>query len=293
MIQSMTGFGTGTSESGDERISVEVRAVNHKFCDVKARLPRELMSLEPVLIKQIRGKLVRGGIEAVVFRQRLAGSVGRPRADLELAQEYARLFQALAQKIHLPETTSLDAVLQAEGVLQLETRPANLQDSQVALERATELALGVVVGMRQQEGQALDRDLRERVGTLRQVLGEIAELAPKALEGSRSRLERRVADLTKGGAEIEPERLAQEIVLLAERSDIAEEITRLESHLEQFSRLLESEELVGRRLDFLVQEIHREANTIGSKAQGTELSAKVVDLKVEAERIREQVQNVA
>jgi uncharacterized protein (TIGR00255 family) len=292
MIQSMTGFGTGTAESGDERISVEVRSVNHKFCDIKARLPRELMSLEPLLLKQIRDRLMRGGIEVAVFRQRLTGSVGRPRADMELAQEYAHLFQLLAQRIHLPETTSLSVVLQAEGVLQLETRPANLEEARVALERAIDAALGLLVAMRRQEGQALDQDLRLRVATLRGLAGEIASLAPNALDASRARLERRVAELTRG-VEIDPGRVAQEVVLLAERSDIAEEITRLESHLDQFSQLLDSEGSVGRRLDFLVQEIHREANTIGSKAQGTSLSAKVVDLKVEAERIREQVQNVA
>jgi uncharacterized protein (TIGR00255 family) len=287
----MTGFGAGTATVGAERISVEARSVNHKFCEVKARLPRELAALETALVRQVKDRLARGAVDVAVHRARAVGGAVVPKVDLDLAREYAAAYRALGQTLAISEPLSLRALFEAEGVVRLEEASVDLEAAGQALAQALDEALGKLATMRTQEGLALAADLGQRVERVAQLAAEVRRLAPATLEGYRDRLAARVAQLSKGQP-VSEERLAQEIALAAARMDVEEELTRLDSHLAQLRPMLAQEEAVGRRMDFLIQEVHREINTLGSKAEGPAIAALVVELKAEAERFREQVQNV-
>jgi uncharacterized protein (TIGR00255 family) len=291
MLRSMTGFGAGRSTVGAEEISVELRSVNHKFCDVKARLPRELQPFEAPLVKLVKDRLARGAVDLVARRERVAQSSAVPVVDLALAREYQRAFAELGRALASSEHVSMALIAQQPGVLRLEDRPAVPEDAQRALELALAQALDGLLRMRELEGASIAADLRARLDRVERILEELADLAPRAVEEYQARLSERIADLTKGVA-VDPQRLVQEVAVFAERTDVAEEITRLRSHLAQLRGLLAAAEPSGRRLDFVVQEMHREINTTGSKSQHPEISTRVVALKAEIERIREQVQNV-
>ncbi|HYX92423.1 MAG TPA: YicC/YloC family endoribonuclease [Myxococcaceae bacterium] len=291
MPRSMTGFGAGRSTVGAEEISVELRSVNHKFCEVKVRLPRELQPFEPGLVKAVKDRLARGAVDVVARRERVAQSSAIPLVDLALAREYQRAFAELARALGASDPTSLALIAQQPGVLRLEDRPPVPEDAQRALEAALAQALDALLSMREREGGSIAADLRARIERVDVLVEELAALAPRAVEEYRARLSERIAELTRDVA-VDPQRLVQEVAIFAERTDVAEEITRLRSHLAQLRSLLASAEPSGRRMDFVVQEMHREINTTGSKSQHPEISTRVVALKAEIERIREQVQNV-
>lgn len=291
MLKSMTGFGAGRARVGEEEFSVELRSLNHKFCEVKARLPRELATLEPVVSKQVKERLARGAVELLVKRQTATASGTVPTVDVALAREYARAFRELADALGVPADISWAQVATQPGVMKLEEKGMDVESATQAVQSALEQALAALEQMRRVEGEAIYADLDARLKLIEAWSREVAALAPKAVEEYRQRLAERVADLARG-ITVEPQRLAQEVAVFAERTDIAEEVTRLASHLEQFRALMTSTEPAGRRMDFLVQEMHREVNTTGSKSQHAEISARVVSMKAEVERIREQVQNV-
>jgi uncharacterized protein (TIGR00255 family) len=290
MIRSMTGFGAGRGAAGGEELDVEVRSVNHKYCEVKARLPREVSALEHEVVRSVKDRLARGGVEVTVRRATPGGTVA-PRVDVPLAESYARAFAEIQARLGLPGAVTLADILQAEGVVRLEERAVALDAVADALRRGLMTALDALVAMRAREGQALARDLAARLDAVEGFVARLAELAPRVVEQYRTRLEERIAELSRG-VSLDPARLAQEVALFADRTDVAEELTRLRSHAAQVRALLGVAEPAGRKLDFLVQEMHREANTIGSKSQSAEIASLVVALKAEIERMREQVQNV-
>ncbi len=288
----MTGFGSGRASAGHEDLAVELRSVNGKFCEVKSRLPRELLALESAAVRRVKDRLARGGVDLTVRRGGGGGGGDlAPRIDEALAARYVESFRSLRDRLGLAGDVTIADVIGAEGVLSLEERTPDLEAAGEALAKALDDALDRLVAMREQEGRALREDLAARLQTIAGLVARVAAEAPLAVRQQHERIQQRVAELT-GGLQIDPQRLAQEVALLAERSDIAEELTRLDSHLAQFHLLLDATEPVGRRMDFLVQELNREVNTIASKSQWASLAALAVDLKAEIERIREQVQNV-
>jgi uncharacterized protein (TIGR00255 family) len=291
MIQSMTGFGSGRSSVKDVEIVVEIRSVNHKYAEVKARLPQELAALEADVVRQIKDTLRRGAIEVTVKRAWLGRSGLVPKVDAELAREYVVALDGLAQQLSLERDLGIAELAQVEGVVTLEARQLDLDAARDALSSAAKQALEALVAMREREGMTLAQDLLARVAVVKKGVDEIRALAPQSVDHYRQRLEERIAELSRGMA-LDPQRLAQEVALFADRTDIAEELTRLGSHLEQLEGLIHASEPAGRRMDFLVQEINREVNTIGSKSQAAEIAQRVVALKAEIERIREQVQNI-
>jgi uncharacterized protein (TIGR00255 family) len=290
MIRSMTGFGAGRGSVNGEDVDVEVRSVNHKYCEVKVRLPRELGALEHEVVRAVKERLARGGVDVAV-RRTPSGSLVAPRVDIGLAESYARAFAEVQARLGLPGSVTLADVMAAEGVVRLDERAIDVEIVGEALRRALTAALNQLIGMRSREGEALARDLVARLEELERLIARVAELAPQAVEQYRTRLSERIAELSRG-LPLDPARLAQEVAVFADRTDVAEEITRLRSHLSQVRALLAASEPSGRKLDFLVQEMHREANTIGSKSQNADIAGVVVALKAEIERMREQVQNV-
>jgi uncharacterized protein (TIGR00255 family) len=290
MIRSMTGFGAGRAAQGGEDVDVEARAVNHKFCEVKVRLPRELAALETEISRTVKDRLARGGVEVTLRRGSGRGALA-PRVDVALAEAYARAFGEIRSRLGLPGEVGLADVLQAEGVVSLEERAVDGESARTAVASALGEALSGLEAMRAREGEALARDLEGRLAELGALVGRVEALAPQSIDHYRARLQERIQEVARGFIP-DPARLAQEVALFADRMDISEEITRLRSHLSQTRALVRGDEPAGRKMEFLVQEMHREANTIGSKSQSAEIATLVVALKAEIERMREQVQNV-
>ncbi len=290
MIRSMTGFGAGRAGRGDEEIDVEIRSVNHKFCEVKVRLPRELSAIELEMARAVKERLARGGVDVSV--RRAPGRVAvAPRVDAALAEAYVRAFREIQARLALPGAVHLADVLGAEGVVRLEERAVDLESARAGAMDALEQALAALTAMRGREGVALARDLEGRLATIEDLVTRIETIAPQSIERYRVRLEQRIEEVSRG-LSLDPARLAQEVALFADRIDVSEELTRLRSHVAQTRGLLGGDEPAGRKMEFVVQEMHREANTIGAKSQGADISAAVVALKAEIERMREQVQNV-
>jgi uncharacterized protein (TIGR00255 family) len=287
----MTGFGAGRGEASGESLTVELRAVNGKFCEVKPRLPRELAALEPELLKAVKARVSRGVIDVFVRRESGLARGMSPKVDLPLAAAYAKALRELKNELGLAGEPAVNDVAQMDGVISLGEIAADPAAAASALQAALGSALDALEQMRRREGEALARDLLARLAAIEQGAREVGRLAPLQVEAARERLSQRIAELTRG-VPLDPVRLVQEVALFADRTDVAEELTRLASHLEQARALIASDVPAGRKLEFLVQEVNREINTIGSKSQHAGIASQVVDLKAELERVREQIQNV-
>jgi len=286
----MTGFGVGDAPLGDGRVTVELRALNHRFLDVRVRLPEELSDQSFFVEQLARENLARGRFDIGV---RLEGAaLPPPRFSVDRARALYRglllLRDELAPGTELPITA-------LTGMPDLVTTPttADSEGARAALKAGFEAALGRLDEMRRLEGEALARELNARLDSARRLRATISARGGELLEGYRARLRDRLDRLlADSGLQVDSGRLDAEIVLLADRSDVTEELVRLDSHFDQFQKLLEADGPVGRRLDFLLQEIGRESNTIGAKSQDAPIAHLVVEMKAELERIREQVQNV-
>jgi uncharacterized protein (TIGR00255 family) len=289
----MTGYGRGVGEHAGVRATVDIRAVNHRFLDIKLRGASIAPAIEEAITTRVRGALDRGAITISVHLEH-EGGTGKPRIDVEAARRAHETLMHLATQLGLAKP-DLALVLAQPGVT-LEATSQNGEDP-TAVVAALERSLAQLDEMRTTEGNALATELGARLDELAALRGTIASLAAGVPQLVSKRLHERVKRLleTDGGTidlEAAAPRLAQEVALLADRADVTEELVRLSSHIEQMRALLVGPSAAGRRLDFLVQEIGRELNTIGSKSTVAEISAAVVDAKAVLEKVREQVQNV-
>jgi len=290
-MRSMTGFGMGEAPFGTGKLSVEVRGVNHRFLDVRVRVPREMTELAPFVEQLARERLTRGRFEIGVRvdgMQLGAALLDRDRARTAF-QQLCELRDELAPGSDVP--LSLLSAIPDLFVSTVERESDALRES---LRKGFDLSVKSLDEMREREGAALGLDLVKRLDTVRRIAKQVALRAPEVVDVHRRRLKER-AERLRVSAEltgVDPGRLEQEIALFAERVDIQEELTRLESHCAQFTSLVASAEAIGRRLDFLLQEMAREANTVGAKSPDAPISHAIVEVKAEIERMREQVQNV-
>jgi uncharacterized protein (TIGR00255 family) len=287
----MTGYGRGQSDRGGAKISVEVNSVNRKQSDIVINLPRELSALEPRARQMVSERLARGRTNVVVAFDPKTQNSRTLALDRALARSYHDGMRALQKELGVTGEITIGMILQAPGVLRFAEDNLVPNDVWPALEKALDDALGELIRMREKEGKHLAKDLIRRLKVLRQELKETRKKHPVVAEKYRSTLLERIS---KAGLELQPndERLVREIAFFADRSDISEELTRLESHLAQFAHHLRKEEPVGRTLEFITQEISRELNTLGAKAGDAEISRHVVACKAEVEKIREQIQNL-
>ncbi len=290
-MRSMTGFGTGEAPFGAGKLSVEVRGVNHRFLDVRVRVPREMTELAPYVEQLAREKLTRGRFELAVRVENMqlgAAMIDRERARA-VYQQLCDLRDEIAPGADVP--LSLLSSVPDLFVPIVERESEALRS---ALRAAFEGAVKLLDEMRDREGTALGTDLVKRLGAVRRIAADVAKRGPEVLEVHRRKLKERAERLRLASdlGTVDAGRLEQEIALFAERVDIAEELTRLESHCAQFAQLVSSPEAIGRRLDFLLQEMAREANTVGAKSPDACIAHAIVEVKAEIERMREQVQNV-
>jgi len=286
----MTGYGRGTCEVAGRRLVVEVRSVNHRFLELKLRMPWSDAALEAHVTAAIRARLSRGAV-TVNVRDEGGGGGQAVRADVGLARQYHHALTEIRAAVGLDEPVSLALIAAQPGVI---TVGESVTDSEAlwrAIAPGLEAALDALVAARAREGEALRADLRARLGTLERMQRELGTMTGDAPEHYRKKLRDRLDRALKPG-ELDAQRLAQEIAILADKSDVTEELTRMAAHLVECTRLTDENGANGRRLDFLTQELNREVNTIGAKSQSAAVAARVVDAKAEVERLREQIQNV-
>ena len=288
----MTGFGRGASSGENYAASVELKTVNNRFLDVHLRLASELQSLEAVLKRQISSRLSRGRVDVTLSLERtseIAYELNRP-----LITGYLQALSQLRQEFSLSGEPDLNVIARLPGVLQTAKDELNTE-TQNGIEAALELALTELEQMREIEGEALKIEMFSRLAEIERQISIIEPNAASITENYRARLQKKITDLlAKSDSQIELDqaRLAQEVAYLAERSDVSEELARLKSHISQFREICESEGEIGKRLDFLTQELNREGNTILSKATDIVIKEAALVVKAEIEKIREQVQNV-
>lgn len=290
-MNSMTGYGRGEAARSGAKFTVEISTVNRKQAELSLYLPRELDALESRARDEINAKVSRGRIAARVQWTAKSGDRAQVEIDRNLAKEYAKEYRKLATDLKLGGEVSLDTILRAPGVLQTSEEELDVESLWTPLRTAVRAALKELLAMRAREGANLKRDLQKRIDALQKSVKAVKRQAPKTVRRHREALLDR---LNQSGLDLklDDERVLKEVALFADRIDITEELTRLESHFGQFADYAKSKGPVGRTLDFLSQEMNREVNTIGSKANDPLISRLVVAMKSELEKFREQVQNV-
>jgi len=291
MIKSMTGFGRGEWQGEEKSIIVEVKSFNHRYLDISPHLPRRLNPLESRVRNLVKMRLSRGRIEVAVQVDDSSPGEQKLELDFALAKDLYQALRALQEGLGIQGEIRLETLANFREIFKRQEVETDLEQEWSFLQPALEGALGRLEQMRREEGLALREDFLHRLAAVDKMVREVEEKSPAILRAYRDRLAERVQELS-GGLPLDEARLAQEVAYLAERSDITEELVRLRSHLHQFREMMDDAKPVGRKLDFLLQEINREANTIGAKGSDAGIAGVVVGIKSELEKMREQVQNV-
>ena len=291
MPKSMTAYGRGQAPVLDGQWVVEIRTLNSRFLDFHPRIPAGLTPLEERIKKRISNHLTRGRVNLSVKASGAAEPPPKLTLNRPLVRAYRQVLDELRQELKLDCTLGLEPFLGNREMILSEEDPPDIKQLWRSLVPALDEALAGVDEMRTQEGATLTEDLNQRIDRLGGLFSQVAERAPEIVQGYKERLNARIAELLDN-AEPDPQRIALEVAFLADKCDISEEHVRAQSHLDQFRSFLALEEPVGRKLDFLIQELNREANTMGSKSPDADASALVVEIKAELERVREQVQNL-
>ena len=290
-MRSMTGYGRGEIDHDGAKFSVELHSVNRKQSDIVVNLPRELAELESRIRQTINEKVSRGRTNVLVAYHYGANGTRKLALDTALARSYHEAMRALQKELGAPGEITIGTILQAPGVMRISEESLNVDEAWPAIERALATALAELIKMREREGKHLAKDLIQRLKLIRKEIKQIRALYPDVVKKYRAALLDRIQ---KAGLEISTsdERLVKEVTFFADHADISEELTRLESHLAQFAHHLRKNEPVGRKLEFITQEIFRELNTLGAKSNDADISQHAVASKAELEKIREQIQNL-
>lgn len=289
--KSMTGFGRGEAEAGGRIWTVEIRCVNHRYLDLKIKLPKGYAGLEERVRKTVAATLTRGRVDVVLSVTGDFSDLLEMRANTSLARIYREALANLGKTLDLTDDTTLSQLASYPDVLIREQRAEDLDVVWLSMEHALKEALVTCDTMRTQEGEAMAGDLRQRLDNFSRVVEEIESAIPELLERREQNLKERLEKLLDN-VQLDPQRLAQEIAILADKTDVTEEIVRLRSHINQFRSFLDADEATGRKIDFLLQEFLREVNTMASKINDASIAHLTVELKSELEKMREQVQNI-
>ena len=290
MIKSMTGYGRGNITKNEREYQIEIKSVNHRYLDISVKMPRQLSYLEDAIKKEISSKVKRGKIDVFITFNNNSLEGRTIKINTELAHAYIEELKQLAKNENILSDIQVTEISKYPDVLNIQ----NEQDDDKIKEEVIEVlndAIDNFISMRQAEGIKISEDLLKRLDYIQEKVNEISKLSTGLIEEYVVKLETRIKEFLKD-QEIDKQRLAQEVVIYADKCSVEEEITRLNSHILQFKNLLNSDEAVGKKLDFIVQEMNRETNTIGSKANNLDITKRVIDLKTEIENIREQIQNI-
>jgi uncharacterized protein (TIGR00255 family) len=291
MIYSMTGFGRGETRTGDTVVSVEVRSVNHRYSDISIRTPKSLSFLEERIRQYIQSHITRGRVDVYVSFEMGDIKEADVRVNYDLARSYHSALLELKERVGLEESIPVSLVATFPDVIT--TRQGELDEDELWAQvlSALQQAVDILIDMRRREGDNLKEDILKNLGAIGLEVSEIEKRAGFIVEEYRDKLLKRL-EVLSDGIELDPDRVYQEVVIFADRSSINEEIVRLRSHASQMHSILDDGGAIGRKLDFLVQEMHREINTIGSKANDLSISKAVIEVKSRLEKVREQIQNI-
>ncbi len=295
MVKSMTGYGRGEYTDGKKSITVEIKAVNHRYCDVYVKMPRRYSFAEERIKGDVRDALKRGKIEVLVTVDNFGESENDIRLNEDVAEKYYRALKSLEEKFGFTGEKGITLEMLAGMPDVIKAVPAKEDEEELmhALLVPTEIALQNIINMRATEGERLAKDILMRADLIEEIKDKIKTRAPEISKEYADKFRERVNEILDGKLEIPEERVMVEAAVFADKANITEELVRLESHIQQLRDFFDSEEeTVGKKMDFLIQEMNREANTIGSKSNDTEITGWMLDLKAEIEKIREQVQNI-
>jgi uncharacterized protein (TIGR00255 family) len=290
LIKSMTGFGRGEFSQGASTFSVDVRSVNHRYSDVSVRMPRAMSVLEEKVREFVTEKISRGKVD-VYINYNTFGQSSQVKLDTNLAKAYVDSLNTLKEMFGIRDDISLSLLTRFPDIMALETVEMDMDELWVMLKQALEMAFNALVEMRQREGERLKNDLLEKLVNVKGFVGNIKEKSYSIVDEYKNKLYDRIKELTKD-IQIDENRLLTEVAVFADKSSIDEELVRLESHLEELQKALNIKGSVGKKLDFIIQEMNREVNTIGSKITDLGILNNVISIKTEIEKIREQVQNI-
>ncbi|MEH7084557.1 YicC/YloC family endoribonuclease [Neobacillus drentensis] len=290
MVTSMTGFGRAKAESDFFSVNVEIKTVNHRFCEMNIRMPRQLLKIEDRLKKKLIQYIRRGRVEVYVSLEGEGSVTRKVHVDWKLLDEYSQIIKQVREKYNVEGIVTLQDLLSRSELLHIEESEIGNDELEKLVLEATEEAANVLKQMRLAEGEELKKDLLAILSQLEINVMELQKFAPLVVQSYKERLTKRMEEFVNG--QLDETRILTEVAVFADKADISEEITRLKSHIQQFLHTLQSMEPIGRKLDFIVQEMNREANTIGSKANDSNIAKQVVDIKSLLEKLKEQVQNI-
>lgn len=290
MIKSMTGYGKANLSKNSREYQVEMKSVNHRYLDISIKLPRTLSYLEDEIKKVISATIKRGKVDVFVTFENNSTEGKNIKINTEIAKLYIDELKKLAEQENILANIEVTEISKYPDVLSIQSTQDDETIKQEMLE-VTKMAVDNLIAMREVEGKRMAEDMLHRIDSISEKITQISLLSTGLIEEYVVKLEGRIKEILKS-QEIDPARLAQEVVIYADKCSIQEEVTRLKSHMEQFRTLIHSEEAIGKKLDFIIQEMNRETNTIGSKANNLSITNGVIDIKTEIENIREQVQNI-
>ncbi|WP_026566409.1 YicC/YloC family endoribonuclease [Bacillus sp. UNC41MFS5] len=290
MVTSMTGFGRAKAESDFFSVNVEIKTVNHRFCEMNIRMPRQLLKIEDRLKKKLSQYIRRGRVEVYVSLEGEGSVTRKVHVDWKLLDEYSQIIKQVREKYNVEGIVTLQDLLSRSELLHIEESEIGNDELERLVLEATEEAANLLRQMRLAEGEELKKDLLAILSQLEINVLELQKFAPLVVQSYKERLTKRMEEFVNG--QLDETRILTEVAVFADKADISEEVTRLKSHIQQFLHTLQSMEPIGRKLDFIVQEMNREANTIGSKANDSNIAKQVVDIKSLLEKLKEQVQNI-
>mgnify|MGYP005756057887 CR=1 FL=1 len=290
MVKSMTGYGSAFIQTDTYTITVEMKSVNHRFCEINMRMPKQLLSLEEKMKRVIHMLIHRGRVEVFITIDGIGLSSRKIEVDWDLLRDYIRKTEEIKVSTNIQGSITISDVLQLDNVLIVNEVEDYQSELESQLLQLVETATRKLIEMRTSEGETLKTDLLNQVKEVGQTSLQLMEYAPNVILTYKERLEKRMKDWVQGS--VDEQRIATEVAIFADRSDINEELQRIQSHVHQFQKTLETDGPIGRKLDFIIQELNRETNTIGSKSNDAKISNTVINMKACLEKMKEQVQNI-
>ena len=292
MIRSMTSFGRSNSEEGKKRVfTVEMKSVNSRYLDVNIRMPKSIISLEEEIRKMISNSLNRGKVDVFINIKNYNEGAGVPKVDINLAQGYLQCLKEIEEKLNIKNDISVMQIARFPEVITMIEEEDKIDEIWEELKPLISSSLDMMINMREVEGEKLKEDILIKINQIEELVFKVEEFADSIPKVFKQKLEERLKDLL-GNVEVDENRIATEVCILADKATVDEEIIRLNSHINQVRETLKLNEPIGRKLDFIVQEMNRETNTIGSKSSDIKMTNIVIDIKNILEKIREQVQNI-
>lgn len=288
----MTGYGRGEFQESSKSFTVEIKTINHRYNDILVKMPKHISHLEEMIKRNIKDKVNRGRVEVYINMESVEGNDMEVSVNLALAKSYKKASEKISRELSISGELSLESIMKFPDVLKAEKVEEDEDQLKNVLEGALERAIDALVEMRSKEGEKLQEDMLKKLETIEEVVSGIEARATLVVDEYRERLNQRISDMLENKYELDETRLANEVAYFADKAGIDEELVRLRSHISQLRATVQSEGAVGKKLDFIVQEMNRETNTIGSKVGDIDITNSVVEIKTEIEKIREQIQNV-